>query len=145
MQKFSPRYTYDIHEDMINYWVADIAIAQGKIVEPDNNGKLQLANDYGYFLMREVTADGPSYMERMEGLYQWDVQVGNPVSVLRPKNKSIVRTIHVVDGGAGLAKGTLVNIVDGVFSTSATGTKGKIVGTPTDTGLDGYYDVMLYV
>lgn len=146
MQKFSPRYTYNVSEDMINYWVAQIPIEQGLLVEPDNDGNLQLADDYGYFIVREVTADGPSYMERKEGLYQWDVKVGNPVSVLRPKNKSIVRTVHVSDGGAlGINVGDLVNIANGAFVTAVDGTKGKIMATPTEIGVEGYYDVMLYV
>lgn len=146
MQKFNPRYTYDIHEDMINYWIADVPIEQGLIVMPDGNGKLTVADDYGFFIMREVTTDGPSYMERVEGLYQWDVKVGSAVSVLRPKHMSIIRTVHVVGAGeTDVVKGDFVKIVDGKFTVDATLTdataKGQVIGITAD----GYYDVLLFV
>lgn len=149
MRNFSPRYTYDREHDQINKYIVNAACAQGKIVDFDDNGVLTVANTYGYFLMDDVTADGPSFEERIAGLHQWEVKVGNPVSILRPKNLSIVRTIHVAQGGGGAAapaKGQLVDIASGVYVTVAgnAGTKGKIIGLPADTGLTGYYDVEVY-
>ena len=128
--------------------VSDTPIAWGKIVDYDSNGKISVADDYGYFLGLEVTADGPSELECITGDYQmWEVKVGKPAPLIRPVEGGTVYTVHVVKGSGepDLAKGQICIIDDGVFVTDADATtpKGKIRGLPSDTGIDGLYIVEL--
>jgi hypothetical protein len=144
--KFSPRYGFDIENDMINKFTtaANTAYPAGLVVQPDNNGVLAAADSLGYFLMQEVTVDGPSLLEIVRGDWQWEVKAGDePVSVILGKQGQVVRTELVARGNAqpAPAVGGLCNIAAGYFETNANGTAAKIVATPTETGITGVYDV----
>lgn len=143
-------FSKDLAEDMINSYIGPaVATQQGLLVEPGAGDVLALANDYGYFLMEDVTLTGPTEFERVLGTHMWEVGVSRPVSVLIPKDGAVVRTIHVAKGATepALARGQVGSIVNGVFTTDANAQVPKfvIVGTPADTGMAGYYDVKLYV
>jgi hypothetical protein len=145
---FAPRYGFDIPNDQINKYVAKGAIDFGKIVAPDDNGVLAPANDYGYFLMQHVTADGPTMLEYAMNDFQYEVKAdtvnGTPVSVLIPKKGAVPRTKHVAKGdGADPAVGQKVNISNGVYVTVASnaGTKGLIKNVYTDSLGNKMYDV----
>jgi hypothetical protein len=143
-------YNGNLAEDMINSYIAPaVATQQGLIVEPANNDVLSVANDWGYFLMEDVTLTGPTEFERVLGTHMWEVGVSRPVSILIPKDGAVVRTIHVAQGAGEpvLARDQVGSIVNGVFTTAAAAPvpKFKIVGLPADTGMAGYYDVKLYV
>jgi hypothetical protein len=145
---FSPLYGFNLETDTINNIKISSATARGKIVEVNaSTGTAAVGNEYGYFTLEEVTSDGPSYEERIAGLRQWEVIVDSPVALLIPKNGAIVRTSHVaVSDGSAVLSCTLV-ISAGVFCTEADiGTsdmRGIIVGTPTETGIDGVYDIKI--
>lgn len=145
---FAPRYGFDLQNDQINKYVAKTAIDFGKIVAPDKDGVLTVADDYGYFLMQHVTVDGPTMLEMALGDFQYEVKAnttaGTPVSVLVPKKGAVVRTKHVAKGdGADPAVDQKVNISDGVFVTVASnaGTKGIIRAVYTDNLDNVLYDV----
>jgi hypothetical protein len=146
---FSPLYGFgNFEEATINKYIISSATARGKIVVPtESTGTATVGNDYGYFLLEDVTTDGPSYEERHAGLHQWEVIVGSPVAVLIPKNGAIVRTSHVAefDGSAILSQPVIIS--DGVYVTDSDATalaiKGIIVQTPTQTGISGVYDIRI--
>jgi hypothetical protein len=143
---FSPLYGFGNFEDYtINKYKVSTATNRGKVVYPvQSTGTLSVAADYGYFLLEEVTSDGPSYEERVAGLRQWEVIVDSCVAVLIPKNGAQVRTSHVVTGtGSAIVSATVV-LSDGVYVTNntvSTSAKGIIVATPTETGISGVYDI----
>lgn len=146
-----PLYGYgNLAEDMINCYIAPaVATQQGLIVEPGAGDVLALANDWGYFLMEEVTANGSTEFDRVLARHVWAVSPSRPVSILIPKDGAIVRTIHVVQGNnqPALARGQVGVISNGIFVTQADAQvpKFQIMGTPADTGMANYYDVKLYV
>ena len=146
---FSPLYGFGNFEDYtINKYAVSTATSKGKIVYPvQSTGTLSVADDYGYFLLEEVTADGPSYEERLAGLRQWEVIVDSYVPVLIPKNGAIVRTSNVAESDGSAVLSCTVIISDGVYVTDADATaaaiKGVIVGTPTTTGVTGVYDIKI--
>jgi hypothetical protein len=145
---FSPLYGFDLQKDVINSFKATGALAYGKIVNPaDDTGILALANDYGYFLMEEVTADGPSMLEMVLGDFQYEKKAtaNTAVTVLVPKKGNIVRTkwVSKAADGAAPAAGQKVNISSGVYVTVAdnAGTKGLIKKVYTDNLNNVMYDV----
>lgn len=145
---FSPRYGFDLEKDVINSFKATTPLAYGKIVVPANTtGILSLGNDYGYFLLEEVTADGPSLLEHALGDFQYEkkASANTAVTVLIPRKGNIVRTKWVVqgDGGVAIAVGNLLDIADGVYVTNAdnNGTKGLLKAIVTDSLGNTLYDV----
>ena len=146
---FSPLYGFGNFEDYtINKYIASSAIGKGKIVvATQSTGTVAVGDDYGYFILEEVTTDGPSYEERRAGLRQWEVIAGSVVPVLIPKNGAIVRTSNVAESDGSAVLSCTVIISDGVYVTDADATaaaiKGVIVGTPTTTGVTGVYDIKI--
>lgn len=145
---FSPRYGFDFANDMINSFKATEALAYGKIVEPANTtGILALGDEYGYFLMEEVTADGPSREELIMGDYQYEKKAttNTAVSVLIPRKGAVVRTKWVVKGndGVDIAVGNKLNIANGVYTTVSgnNGTKGLLKNIYVDSLGNTLYDV----
>ena len=144
---FSPLYGFGNFEDYtINKYAVSTATSKGKIVYPvQSTGTLSVADDYGYFLLEEVTADGPSYEEKLAGLRQWEVIVDSYVPVLIPKNGAVVRTSHVAVSDGSAVISCLVVISDGIYCTdsdvAASDAKGIIIATPTETGITGVYDI----
>jgi len=143
---FSPRYGFDLEKDVINSFKATTPLAYGKIVVPANTtGILSLGNDYGYFLLEEVTADGPSLLEHALGDFQYEkkASANTAVTVLIPRKGNIVRTKWVVKGddSVPIAVGSLLNIVDGDYVTSSNGTKGLLKAIVTDSLGNTLYDV----
>jgi hypothetical protein len=146
---FSPLYGFN-ESDKINKYLATGALAYGKIVAPaDDTGILALADDYGYFLMEEVTADGPSLIEIELGIQQYEkkASASTAVTVLNPTKGNVVRTKWVSKGAGGvdIAVGNLLNISGGVYVTTAgnDGTKGKVIDTYTDSLGNVLYDVRI--
>lgn len=142
---FSPRYGFDLEKDVINSFKATGSLAYGKIVVPANEtGILSLGNDYGYFLLEEVTEDGPSLLEHALGDFQYEKKAGanTAVTVLIPRKGNIVRTkwVEKSDGGVP-AVGSLLDIVDGVYVTNDNGTKGLLKAIVTDSLGNKLYDV----
>jgi hypothetical protein len=144
---FFPRYGFDMKNDMINSFIASSAIAYGKVVVPAaTTGVLALGTTYGYFLMEEVTADGPSIEEIMLGDYQYEKKAGatTAVSVLKPIKGGIVRTKWVAGGTASVAVDATLNLSDGVFVTGTSdsaGTLGKIKNIMSDSLGNAMYDI----
>lgn len=147
LDKFAPRYGFNLETDMINKFVANAAVSYGKIVSADANGVITVANDYGYFVMQEVTTDGPSMLDIVMNDFKYLVKVGTPVSVLISKKGAIVRTAHVAKGAAGaaVAVGQKCDIVNGVYETVAAnaGTKGEVIGVFVNSLGDTLYDVVI--
>ena len=144
---FSPRYGFDLEKDVINSFKATTALAYGKIVVPDTTGKLSLGNDYGYFLLEEVTDDGPSLLEHALGDFQYEkkASANTAVTVLIPRKGNIVRTKWVKKGndGVDIAVGNKLDIANGVYVTKANngGTKGLLKAIVTDSLGNTLYDV----
>jgi len=145
---FSPRYGFDLEKDVINSFKATGPLAYGKIVEPANEtGILSLGNDYGYFLLEEVTADGPSLLAHALGDFQYEkkASANTAVTVLIPRKGNIVRTKWVVQGddNVPIAVGNLLDIANGVYVTKAnnSGTKGLLKAIVTDSLGNTLYDV----
>jgi C-terminal processing protease CtpA/Prc len=138
---FSPFQGFNLQTDMINTFIANSVLAYGKIVEPAaSTGILSLGDEYGYFLMEEVTSDGPSQLEIELGWQQYEKKAGDSVavSVLIPKRGAVVRTkwVSVGDGGVSVANDVTLNISGGVYVTGASaaaGTKGKLKKIETDS------------
>jgi hypothetical protein len=149
--KFSPKAGFPRHwqENMISNVTSISAIAWGKIVTSPSAGVITTAQDnYGYFLMQEITDDGPSELECITGDTQmWEVKVGKPVSIMLPIEKGQVYTVHVSagSGSAAIAKGDLCAISAGIYVTesglSAGNAKGRVIGLPADTGRSDLYVV----
>lgn len=145
---FSPRQGFDLVNDTINTFIANTALSYGKIVTAANTtGVLSLANDYGYFLMEEVTSDGPSLLELDLGDYQYERKAGSntAVTVLIPKKGAIVRTkwVSKPESARDIAVGEKLNISNGIYITTASndGTKGLIKNVYTDSLNNVLYDV----
>ena len=130
---FSPLYGFgDFEEYTINKYKVSTATSRGKIVYPiQSTGTLSVAADYGYFLLEEVTSDGVSYEERQAGIRQWEVIVDYCVAVS--------------DGSAILSCAVVISA--GIYCTDSdagvSAIKGIIVATPTETGIDGVYDIQI--
>jgi hypothetical protein len=145
---FSPLYGFNLETDTINNIKISSAVSRGKVVEVNaSTGTAAVGNEYGYFTLEETTTDGPSYEERTAGLRQWEVIVDSPVALLIPKNGAIVRTSHVaVSDGSAVLSCTCV-LSAGIYCTeadiNASDIKGIIVGTPTETGVTGVYDIKI--
>jgi hypothetical protein len=139
---FAPLYGFS-ESDKINKFIASSAMAYGKAVTPAaTTGVLSLATSTTdttgiYFLMEEVTADGPSMFELDRGDFQYEKKAGTntAVTVIRAKKGDIVRTKWVEVGATSVAIAVdgLVNLTDGVFTTLATGKCGKILNIITDS------------
>lgn len=136
---FAPLQGFDLQHDMINTFIATGALAYGKVVEPAaSTGVLALGSRLGYFLMEEVTTDGPSQLEIELGWQQYEKKAGSAtaVSVLIPKKGAVVQTKWVSSGDTAPANDVTVNVSDGVFVTGASaaaGTEGKIKKIFTDS------------
>lgn len=146
--KFSPKagFPQDWEFNMISYCTTAGALEMGLVVSPNISNVIAPSNAYGYFLMQEVTTDGPSELERITGDYQmWEVKVGKPVSIMLPIEHAQIYTKHVSAGGGepALAKGQICDLVNGAYVTAAASIapKGKIVALPADTGITGIYVV----
>lgn len=144
---FSPYRGFDLDVDILDHFIApSTALEKGKVVASTPSTKvLAVTNDYGYFVLEEITTDGPSYEERVAGLRQWDVKVDSCVPVLIPRNGAIVRTSQVTAQTGSATLEQICNISGGIYLTAsgagAASVKGVIVGTPTTTGISGVYDV----
>lgn len=145
---FSPRYGFDFANDMINSFLATGALAYGKIVEPANTtGILALGDEYGYFLMEEITTDGPSMFELTMGDQQYEKKAtaSTAVSVLIPRKGAVVRTkwVSKPEEARDIAVGEKLNIANGVYVTTAgnDGTKGLLKKVVTDSLGNTLYDV----
>jgi hypothetical protein len=147
---FSPRYGFDMKNDMINSFIASGAIAYGKAVTPTaTTGVLTSATTLEYFLMEEVTSDGPSVAEIELGIYQYEkkASASTAVSVLKAVKGGIVRTKWVSDSGStGLAVNITLNVSDGLFITGASdsaGTEGRILNILSDSLGNAMYDIVI--
>jgi hypothetical protein len=148
-------YSYNHEGEEINTFLATAAMDYGKVVTPAvTTGILSLASVTSlagcYFLKEHVTADGPSLIELERGTFQYEKKASATCAVtcLMAKRSAIVRTKHVVQGagGAAIAVGQTLNVVSGVFATTAAndGTCGIIKNIYTDTLSNVMYDVELY-
>jgi hypothetical protein len=122
------------------------AIAWGKVVNYDANGVITVANDYGYFLGAEITADGPSELEAITGDFQMhEIKINKPAPLFLPIEAATVYTVHVAagDGEPALAKEQICVLINGVYTTDADAAdpKCKIKALPADTGITGLYVV----
>jgi hypothetical protein len=154
---FSPLhgYSYNLEGETINTFLATGALDYGKVVTPAvTTGILSLASvtslGGSYFLFEHVTADGPSLIELERGMFQYEKKASATCAVtcLNPKRGAFVRTKWVVQGSGGqaIAVGQKLNVVSGVFATTASndGTCGIIKNIYTDTLGNVMYDVELY-
>jgi hypothetical protein len=143
---FSPRQGFDLKNDIINGFLASVSLDYGKIVEiSDSTNYLALGNEYGYFLMENVTASGPTNEEYILGDYQYEKKAGanTAVCVLVPKRGAIVRTAWCISGEMGPVAGIPVDISGGVFTGESVSTapKGRIKAVITDSTSTTLYDI----
>ena len=136
------KYGYDFKTDIIGKWKSKdaTAVAAGKIVDLDTNGDLAVASALGYFLLQDVTTDGPSFNERELGVWQWDVKAGSPAAVA-PAKKGAVIWIDNMAGTAPVAGDEVEAATGGVLQKKSTGTAvGKVLSVPAT----GVYEIILY-
>lgn len=135
------KYGYDFKTDIIGKWKskANTAIAAGKVVDRDSNGEIVAATALGYFLIQDVTIDGPSFNERELGVFQWDVKAGDPVAVVPPIRGAIIWTDNMT---GTVAVGDEVEVTTGgALQKQASGTAiGKVLSIPST----GVYEIKLY-
>jgi hypothetical protein len=147
--KFSPRagYPQDWEYLMLSQYptASGASIEMGTVVVINASGVVSAATtSYGYFLMQDVTSDGPSELERITGQYQmWEAKAKLPVSLLPPMEGSQVYTKHVSSGNTSLIVGAYLDLSDGLYVTNSanTGNAGIVRALPAGTGITGIYVV----
>lgn len=135
------KHGYDFNTEIIGKWKskASTAVAAGKVVNL-SSGALEVATAFGYFLLQDVTTDGPSFNERELGVYQADVKAGSYVAVVAPKRGAIIWTDNMT--GTAPAAGDEVEITTGgALQEKVSGTAvGKVLSIPST----GVFEIILY-
>ena len=133
-------YGFDFKTDVVGRYKSaeGVAIAQGLLVDLDDDGEVAVSDEVKYFLMQEVTLDGPSWEERQRGIVQYDVKAGSYVPLIQARVGNIIRTKNVAENGGGdIVVGDLFDVSDGVFVKDGAGTKAECIEVVDST--DGVY------
>lgn len=137
------KYGYDLSTDIIGKWKskAETAVTSGMIVDLDADGDLAVASALGYFLLQDVTTDGPSFNERELGVWQWDIKAGSPAAVAPAIKGGVIWTDNMTGATKPVAGDEVEAATGGVLQKKASGTAvGKVLSVPAT----GVYEIILY-